>query len=117
MKQYLLSIFQPDAEPPPPDVLGPIMENVRALNDEMREAGVWVFSGGLHRPNTATVLQAKGSDVLVTDGPFVEGKEFLGGFTVIRVADLDEALSWARRVAAVLEPLQIEVRPFVDGAH
>jgi hypothetical protein len=116
MKQYLLSIYMPDGDPPPPEQLDEIMRNVAALEDEMREAGAWVFSGGLHPPATATVVQAKGSDVLVTDGPFLEGKEFLGGFDVIKAADLDEALGWARKVAAVLEPLWIEVRPFVDEA-
>jgi hypothetical protein len=113
MKQYLLSIYQPAGQVPPPERLGPIMERVDALTDEMREAGVWVFNGPLHPPSTATVVQAKGSDVLVTDGPFVEGKEFLGGFTIIKTPDLDEALGWARRLATVLEPLWIEVRPFV----
>jgi hypothetical protein len=112
MKQYLLSIYQPAGDPPPPEVLGPIMRNVDALTEEMRAAGVWVFNGPLHAPSTATVVHAKGSDVLVTDGPFVEGKEHLGGFTIIKVADLDEALGWARKLATVL-PLWIEVRPFV----
>ena len=112
MKQYLLSIYQPDGDPPPPEILDPIMRNVAALNDEMREAGVWVFNGPLHPASTATVLQAKSGDVLVTDGPFVEGKEHLGGFNVIKAADLDEALRWGRKLAKVLEPLWIEVRPF-----
>jgi hypothetical protein len=111
-QRYLLSIYQPEGEPPPPEVLDPIMRDVAALNEEMRAAGAWVFSGPLHPPSTATVLQAKSGDVLVTDGPFLEGKEFLGGFNVITAADLDEALHWARRLATVLEPLKIEVRPF-----
>ena len=110
-QNYLLSIFQPDGDPPPPEVLDPIMRNVAALNDEMREAGVWVFNGPLHPPSTATVLQAKQGDVLVTDGPFLEGKEHLGGFNLIKADDLDEALHWARKLARVLEPLWIEVRP------
>ncbi|HEV7650326.1 MAG TPA: YciI family protein [Actinophytocola sp.] len=111
MKQYLLSIYQPAGDPPPPEVLDPIMRNVAALNEEMQAAGVWVFSGPLHPPSTATVLQAKSDDVLVTDGPFVEGKEHLGGFNVIKTADLDEALHWGRKLAKVLAPLWIEVRP------
>jgi hypothetical protein len=112
MKQYLLSIYQPDGDPPPPEILDPIMRNVEALTDEMRAAGVWLFNGPLHPPSTATVLQAKSGEVLVTDGPFLEGKEHLGGFNVIKAADLDEALHWGRRLAQVLEPLWIEVRPF-----
>lgn len=116
MKQYLLSVYLPDGDPPPPEELDVIMRNLGALQEEMREAGAWVFTGALHPPDSATVVQAKGSEVLVTDGPFIEGKEFLGGFDVIRAADLDEALGWARKIATILEPLWIEVRPFADGA-
>jgi hypothetical protein len=74
---------------------------------------VWVFSGGLHDASTATVVQQKGDQTLVTDGPYVEGKEHLGGFTIVRAADLDAALEWARRTARII-PLPIEVRPFKD---
>jgi hypothetical protein len=111
MNQYLLSIYQPDGPPPSPEVLGPIMEELHALNEEMQSAGAWVFAVGLHPPETATVLKASNDEVLVTDGPFTEGKEHLGGFTVIEVEDLDAALGWARRLAKVLSPLSIEVRP------
>ena len=107
MPQYLLSIHQPDGDPPPPEVLDPIMAELEALNQEMREAGVWVFAAGLRPPHTATVIR----DGMLTDGPFVEGKEHIGGFTVISAADLDAALEWGRRLAAVLKPLPIEVRP------
>ena len=112
VNQYLLSIYQPDGPPPAPEVLEPILRELGALNDEMQAAGVWVFAAGLHPPETATVLKVSGDDVLVTDGPFTEGKEHLGGFTVIQVEDLDAALGWARRLARVLSPLSIEVRPF-----
>lgn len=115
MNQYLLSIYQPDGPPPPPEVLEPIMRDVEALNQEMKDAGVWVFAAGLHSPSTATVLRAKDDDVLITDGPYVEGKEHLGGFNVIEVPDLDAALEWGRRLARVLAPLAIEVRPFHSG--
>jgi hypothetical protein len=114
MKRYLLSIYQPDGDPPPPEVLEPVMRNLNALNEEIKAAGAWVFAGGLHAPSTATVLRATDTDVLVTDGPFVEGKEHLGGFTVIQAADLDSALAWGRKLARVLSPLSIEVRPFYD---
>jgi len=113
MKQYLLSIYQPDGDPPPPEVLEPIMAELGKLNDEMKAAGAWVFAVGLHPPSTATVVRDRDGDALLTDGPFTEGKEHLGGFTVIRAADLDEALSWGARLAAVLAPLAIEVRPIV----
>jgi hypothetical protein len=111
MKLYLLSIYQPDGPPPPPDVLGPIAKSLEALNEQMKAAGVWVFGRGLHPPSSATVLRARGSDVLVTDGPYVEGKEHIGGFTIIKASDLDAALEWARRYAKVIT-LPIEVRPF-----
>jgi hypothetical protein len=113
MKQYLLSVYQPEGTPPPPEVLGRIMSDLAALNEEMKAAGVWVFTGGLHAPNTATVLRQKDGEVLITDGPFAEGKEYLGGFTVITAPDLDAALAWGHKLAQVI-PLPVEVRPFVD---
>lgn len=112
MKHYLLSIYQPDGEGVP-DNLDEIMRDLGALNDEMRAAGAWVFAAGLHAPGTSTVLHARGDDVLITDGPYVEGKEHIGGFTVIRAADLDEALEWGRKLTSVLT-LPIEVRPIQD---
>ncbi|MFC7307782.1 YciI family protein [Streptomyces monticola] len=114
MQQYLLSIYQPDGEPPAPEVLEPIMRDLDAVNTEMREAGAWVFAGGLHPPDTATVLRHDGNEVLTTDGPYIEGKEHIGGFTVIQAADLDEALAWGRKVATALT-LPIEVRPLHFG--
>ncbi|PKW17288.1 YciI family protein [Saccharopolyspora spinosa] len=113
MKQYLLSIYQPDGPTPPPEVLEPIMRDVQAVNAEMQAAGAWVFAAGLHPPSTATVLRAKGEEVLTTDGPFTEGKEHLGGFTIIRAADLDAALEWGRKLAKAIT-LPIEVRPLQD---
>ena len=117
MKQYLLSVYQPDGEPPPAPVLQKIMRDVRAVADEMKAAGAWVFSGGLHPPGTATVVRVKDAELLTTDGPFTEGKEHIGGFTVIRAADLDAALEWGRKLARATT-LPIEVRPFrEDGNH
>src|SRR5688572_2042768 len=116
MTQYLLSIYQPDGPAPDDEFLAPIMKELAIWNDELRAAGSWVFSAGLHPPETATVLRSSGDELLVTDGPFTEGKEHLGGFTVIEVADLDEAMEWARRMARILKPLSIEVRPFQHGS-
>ena len=115
MKNYLLSVYQPEGTPPPPDVLEKIMQELGALRDEMEAAGAWVFSGGLNAPSTATVLRFDRGDVLMTDGPFAEGKEYLGGFTIVRAPDLDAALEWGRRLARVTT-LPIEVRPFADEA-
>jgi hypothetical protein len=116
MKQYLLSIYQPDGDPPPPEILEPIMRDIDAVNAEMRAAGAWVFTGGLYPPDTATVLRADGNDLLITDGPFAEGKEHVGGFWIIRAPDLDAALVWARKATAACK-LPVEVRPMVDLAE
>ena len=112
MKQYLISMYQPDGPPPPPAVLEPVMRNLAALNAEMKEAGVWVFGNGLHPPTTATVLRVRDGEVVMTDGPYVEGKEHLGGFTVIKAPDLDAALEWGRKYALAIGLLPIEIRPF-----
>lgn len=113
MKLYLLSVYQPDGEPPPPEILDPIMRQVHALQDELRAAGAWVFSGGLHDPSTATVVHMKDGEIVTTDGPYIEGKEHIGGFTVIKAPDLDAALEWGRKSARAIG-LPIEVRPFQD---
>jgi hypothetical protein len=115
MTQYLLSMYQPDGEPPPPQILEPIMREVGAVRQQMKSAGVWVFAGGLHPTSAATVVRVKDGDVLTTDGPFAEGKEHIGGFVVIKADDLDAALSWAGRMARATT-LPIEVRPFRDEA-
>jgi hypothetical protein len=111
MKQYLLSIYQPDGDPPAADVLDQIMRDVRAVDAELRTAGAWVFSGGLHASDTATVIHPRQEGAPMTDGPYVEGKEHIGGLTVIKAADLDEALRWGRKLARATT-LPIEVRPF-----
>jgi hypothetical protein len=113
MNTYLLSIiYPPDAEPPSDEELQAIMADVDALNEEMAAAGAWVFGGGLHDASTATVVRVEGDEAIVTDGPFVETKEMLGGLTVIRARDLDEALGWAERTARAIPSVPIEVRPF-----
>ncbi|KOS56094.1 YciI family protein [Rhodococcus ruber] len=115
MTQYLLSIYQPDGDPPPAEILEPIMRDVEAVDAEMRAAGAWVFAGGLHPPSTATVLRLDGDEILTTDGPYLEGKEHIGGFTVVEAPDLDAALEWGRKLARAIT-LPIEVRP-LQGGH
>jgi hypothetical protein len=110
MKQYLLSIYQPNGPIPPPEVLEGIMRDVNALRQEMKTSGAWVFTAGLHPPSTATVVRLKDREVLTTDGPYIEGKEHIGGFTIIRAPDLDSALTWGRKLARATT-LPIEVRP------
>jgi hypothetical protein len=115
MKQYLLTVCYPaGSSQPEPEALQKIMRDVSAVQLEMRAAGAWVFSGGLYPANTATVLRQQGGEILVTDGPFIESKEQIGGITVLNAADLDAALTWARKLArATTTP--IEVRPFFEG--
>jgi len=112
--QYLMSIYQPDGEPPEREILERVMSELAALNDEMKAAGAWVFTGGLHAASTATVVRDRGGEVLVTDGPYTEGKEHVGGLWIIEAPDLDAALDWARK-AARATTLPIEVRPFHHG--
>jgi hypothetical protein len=114
MKHYLLSIIQPDAPTPSPEVLDPIMRDVDAVRHEMEEAGAWVFSDGLHAPSSATTLRPRDGEVLMSDGPFAEGKEHIGGLTILQAPDLDAALDWGRKLA-LATTLPIEVRPFQHG--
>jgi hypothetical protein len=117
MKQYLLSMYQPDGGPPPAAFLEQVMRDVRVVREEMQAAGAWVFAGGLHPASTATVVRFRNGDVLTTDGPFTEGKEHIGGFTIVKAPDLDAALEWAGKFARATT-LPIEVRPFRgEGEH
>ena len=113
MPQYVLNMVQPVGTIPPPEVLAPVMRDLAALNEEMKAAGAWVFAAALHQPEASTVVRADGDDLLVTDGPYAEGKEFVGGFDLIQADDLDGALAWAGRLARITG-LPIEVRPVVE---
>ena len=109
--KYMLSIIQPTAGEISPEDLEAVMGDVRELRDELKQAGAWVFAGGLADPSTATVVRANGDGFLTTDGPFAEGKEHVGGFNVIEAADLDAALEWGRKLSRATT-LAVEVRPF-----
>lgn len=113
MARYLLSIYQPDGDPPPPEVLEEVMGNLAELNDEMREAGVWVFATGLTPPSAATVLRDYNGQVMATDGPYAETKEHVGGFTIIETTNEEAALEWGTKLARVVG-LPIEVRPLAE---
>jgi hypothetical protein len=115
MPLYLLSVCYPaDAHMPEPAALERIMTDVSAWRDELVAAGAWVFGGGLHEPSTATTVLEQDGEVVLTDGPFIESKEQIGGITVVEAADLDEAIEMARRQSrATTTP--IEVRPFMHG--
>ncbi len=116
MKQYLLSVYQPDGAPPEPAELDQIMADVDAVSEELKSAGSWVFAAGLHPVSTATVVRVKDDDVLMTDGPFAEGKEHLGGFNIVAASDLDAALEWAGKLARATR-LPVEVRPVHDESE
>lgn len=118
MPQYLISVWHDDdyAENDwsDPDIqrLG---QQVGAVNEEMESTGVWVFGAGLQPQSTATVLRASGGEVSMTDGPYAETKEQMGGFWVVEVPDMDAALEWAGKCAAACEG-PVELRPMqVDG--
>ena len=111
MQRYLLSVIQPDGDPPESLDMERVMREVWAFVDELKAAGAWVFSGGLHPASTATVVRVRDDEVLMTDGPFAEGKEHVGGLTIVEAPDLDAALEWGRK-AARATGLPIEVRPF-----
>jgi hypothetical protein len=111
MNQYLLNIYQPEGPPPPPEILEPIMRDLAALLEEAKTAGAWVFNGPLTAPGSSTTVRVRADEVLLTDGPFVEGKEFIGGFLILRAPDLDAALRWAEKLSRATT-LPIEVRPF-----
>ena len=113
MAKYLLSVIQPDGEPPAPEILGPIMERVAQFDADLRASGSWVFNAALHDAASATVVRATDGDVVLTDGPYVEAKEHVGGLVIVDVPDLDAALGWDRK-AAEATGLPIEVRPFRD---
>lgn len=113
MDLYLLSVIEPDGPRPPAEFLAQVMRDVQAFHAEVKAAGAWVFNGALHPPRAATLVQVKNGQTIVTDGPFAEGKEHIGGIMVVRAPDLDAALGWARKLARAV-PLPIEVRPFRD---
>jgi hypothetical protein len=116
MKYYLLSVMQPEGTPPSQAELEVVMRDLDTFHSELQAAGAWVFAGGLAAPSSATVVSATGDDVLVTDGPYVEAKEYLGGLCIVKAADLDEALEWGRK-ATKASTLPIEVRPFMGEAE
>lgn len=111
MKHYLLSIQQPDGGAPDPEVIGPIMQAVGDFNRELQESGAWVFAGGLELTPAAKVARPGTGEVIVSDGPYAEGKEHVGGLTIVSAPDLDTALEWGRKLAAATT-LPVEVRPF-----
>lgn len=114
MTQYLMSVYYVEGEEDlPDDVVQQMYADTEALNQKMQEKGVWVFGGGLHTPDIATVVRSDDGEILTTDGPFPEAKEQIGGFWIIEAENLDEALDWASQATVACRG-PVEVRPFQD---
>jgi hypothetical protein len=115
MKQYLLAVNGLTEEAYSESTATPEMDqiyaDVEAFNEKLRTTGAWVFGGGLEAPSTASVVRVTDGEALVTDGPYAEAREQLGGFWVVKAPDLDAALDHARQAAAACR-MPIEVRPF-----
>jgi hypothetical protein len=112
MTQYLVAIHHPDDYDPSVAEDEAMHRDIDVLNAEMEAAGVRVFLGGLQPASSAKSLRAQSSGgVLITDGPYLETKEHVGGFWVLEAANMDEALAWGRK-AAVACRAPVEVRPF-----
>ena len=114
MQQYLLSVYMVEGEEMPEgDEMQQIFDDVDRFNQKVQDQGAWVFAGGLHPADTATVVKVEGDEVITTDGPFAEAKEQIGGFWVINAPDLDAALAWAGEASRACRGA-VEVRPFQD---
>ena len=112
MPQYLLSVHYVDGTPATPEAeMQQAYEQVDQFNQDLQASGAWVFAGGLHTPDVATVVRITDGEVVVTDGPFAESKEQLGGFWVVEAPDLDAALKLAEAGSRACGG-PVEVRPF-----
>jgi hypothetical protein len=116
MKLYMLAVHNVEGETMAPELMQQAFQDVEAFNSELQAKGAWVFAGGLHPADTATVVRFKDGEVLTTDGPFAETKEHLGGFWVVKADDLDAALAWAAKGSAACKG-PVEVRPFQEDVE
>jgi hypothetical protein len=105
---YLVSVI----DDTPSSATAEEMTDIDTFNEGLQTDGHWVFAGGLGAPCTATVIDARGADAMVTDGPFVETKEWLSGFWIIEAGDLDVALRLAAAGSKACNR-RVEVRPFL----
>jgi hypothetical protein len=114
MKQYLMSVHYVEGQPQPPaETMQQMYADVNVFNERLQAEGSWVFGGGLFPPDVATVVRTAGGEVVMTDGPFAESKEQIGGFWVVKAADLDAALALAADASAACQG-PVEVRPFQE---
>ena len=110
--KYLVAIHHPDDYDPSATEDEAMSREIDVLNDEMEAAGVRVFVGGLQPVSSAKSLRAQpDGQVILTDGPYLETGEHIGGLWVLEAADMDEAVAWGRK-AAVACRVPVEVRPF-----
>lgn len=113
MSQYLIAVLNgPDARSRPREEMAEIHTAVSAVNQRAMEAGIFVFAGGLHDPSATTTVDPRSGKAELIDGPYVESKEYIGGFWIIEVPDLDAALDFSREAALACREV-LEVRPFM----
>jgi len=118
MPEYLMSVYGDETEfaalEADTELITQMYAQVEAFNERVRQDGAWVFGGGLHPTSSATVVRgSKDADALITDGPYIEAKEQLGGFWIIKAPDLDAALAWAKDASIACQG-PVEVRPFQE---
>ncbi len=114
MTQYLLSVHSSAEDYARPlEEMVPAFEAVDRFNQKAQDAGIWVFAGGLQPADLATVVDGTGDQPVVTDGPYLETKEWIGGFWVFELPDLDAALEWATEASKACAG-KVEVRPFQE---
>jgi hypothetical protein len=113
MKQYLLGVYSDESAPMSDEQMQAAFKAVDEFNSELQRTGAWVFAGGLQPLSSSTVVRAQSGEVVVTDGPFAETKEQIGGFWVVNARDLDAALDLAARGSQACG-WPVEVRPFQD---
>jgi hypothetical protein len=117
MNVYLLSVHGDDTAELPDDFdIEQVYADVDKVNQEMMKQGVWVFGGGLHPADTATVVRSDEGEIVTTDGPYLESKEHIGGFWIIKAPDLDAALDWAKKATVACRG-PVEVRPFQEDTQ
>jgi hypothetical protein len=117
MTNYLLSVMIDSTQPQPtPEQMDKMFADVNVFNEKLKAEGSWVWAGGLHPASTATVVRVKDGETIVTDGPYLETKEYLGGFWIVRANDLDAALALAA-AGTVACGAPVEVRPFEDDVE
>lgn len=112
MTQYMISVYHDEGVAMPEGAdRQRVFDQVDAFNEKVTEAGIWVFAGGLEPIEATTTVDATGAEPVISDGPYAEAKEWMGGFWILEAPDLDAALKLAVEASAACEG-RVEVRPF-----